>query len=94
MDLPPGVEERGGKLVRIIPRTSHDGRTWDQVRPVSLDFREAKEKRMDFYHPELGWIREGYKREREHTVGSVMLDDSQAVAVPESLRDKEETASG
>lgn len=85
-DLPPGAEYREGKLVRVVPKESADGKTWEQVRPVSLDLAEAKALRMDYYHPLYGWLLKGTKLVKDRSVGSIMMDDTQAVAVPEEGR--------
>lgn len=85
-ELPPGTEYRNGSLVRVIPKVAPDGTPWEQVRPVSLDPIEAKAKQMDYYHPQLGWMLKGKKLVKDRSVGSRMLDDSQAVAVPEEAR--------
>ncbi len=86
MALPPGVEQRGGRLIRVVPRNYPDGSERKEIRPVSLDPVEARKQRMDYFHPEFGWLREGYKLVTDRSVGSKMLDDSQAVAVPEEGR--------
>ena len=89
MELPPGAEMRGGQLVRIIKKTSGDGTEWEQVRPVALTQSEAKRRRQDWYHPQLGWVREGYKLATDRSPASKMQDDSSAVAVREEDRPQE-----
>lgn len=86
MDLPPGAEYRDGKLVRVLPKVAADGTSWEQVRPVSLDPAEAKALKVDYYHPQLGWLLKGKKLAKDRSVGSIMMDDSTAVAVPEEAR--------
>ncbi len=86
MELPPGAEYREGRLVRVVPKVAADGTAWSQVRPVSLDPQEAKDKRMDYYHPQFGWLLKGTKKVTDRSVGSVMMDNTQAVAVPEEAR--------
>jgi len=86
MDLPPGAEYRDGQLVRVLPKVAADGKPWEQVRPVSLDPQEAKDRKLDYYHPQFGWLLKGYKKVADRSVGSVMMDDTQAVAVPEEAR--------
>lgn len=90
MDLPPGAVMRGGRIVRVKEIPTPDGKVRTQVRPVSLDPREAKEKRMDYYHPELGWVLEGYKLEKDRPEQSIMDDDSQALGAPDEFSEKEE----
>ena len=78
--LPPGVVElESGKLVRRVERLASDGSTWMQERPVALDLEEARAGRMDYYHPELGWILEGYKLEKDRTVESRLADTSTSI---------------
>lgn len=84
--LPPGVIEQKGRLVRIKIVPVADGTTREQIRPVTLDFEEAKLRRMDWYHHELGWILEGYKLEQDRPEQSIMDDESQAVAAHEEDR--------
>lgn len=74
--LPPGVVRKGSRLVRTIPRTAADGSEWTEERPVALTLGEAKEKRFDYLHPELGWIRQGYKLERDRSAEAIMADIS------------------
>ena len=88
MKLPPGVEDRNGQLVRIVKKVSADGVEREQERPVSLDPVEARKKRMDYFHPTLGWVREGYKLVTDRSIGSKMMDTSTAVAVHEEDRDR------
>ena len=84
--LPPGVTKRQGQLVRILIKTAPDGSEREQVRPVSLDPIEARAKRMDYFHPTLGWLLQGYKLATDRSIGSKMMDNSQAVAVHEEDR--------
>ena len=86
MTLPPGVENRGGRLVRVLIKTAADGSEREQVRPVSLDWEEAKAQHMDYHHPQLGWLLWGKKLVTDRSVGSRMMDNSTAVAVHEEDR--------
>ena len=90
-DLPPGTFRKGSGLARKVPRGSADGTTWEEERPVAETLAEAKEKRFDYYHPELVWIREGYKLERDRSTESILADDSQAVPVPTASGEAKES---
>lgn len=79
---PLGTEKINGQLMRRLHITSADGSTREQLRPVAASIEEAKEKRWDWYHPELGWIREGYKLERDRDLGSILEDSTSAVPNP------------
>ncbi len=82
-ELPPGVVEENGKLFRYVTRTSGDGSERQQRRPVSLDFREARTKRYDFYHEGLQtWVLEGVKQEKDRTSDSIIGDASTSIPVP------------
>ena len=71
--LPPGVENRKGKLWRVIK--DEEGNIIRE-KLVSLDLNTARLRRMDFYHEEFGWLIDGFKRERNQTVEEVMADGS------------------
>lgn len=71
--LPPGVRrEQGRGLIRIIDMGN--GRT--RWRPVSLSQEEAQKKRMDYFHPEFGWLVDGFKLERDRGLMSRFQDNS------------------
>lgn len=77
--LPPTVERIGviGRGTSSLRRKIEDrgtGRT--RYRPVSLDWEEAKARRWDYFHPELGWLIDGFKRERDPTIDQIMADTS------------------
>lgn len=83
VNLPPGVVEEQGQLVRYVPRTSLDGTEWQQRRVVTLNFAEAKAKRLDFYHEGLQtWILEGIKKEKDTPPADIMADTSVPVTTP------------
>ena len=89
MPRPPGTKIRDGQLVRILTKRSADGTEREQVRPVALTQAEARKKRWDWFHPELGWVKEGYKLVTDRSVGSRMMDGSSSVAVHEEDRPTE-----
>ena len=74
--LPPGCEMQNGSIVRVIEHTAPDGSTREEIRPVTLNWDEARAKRIDFHHSEFGWIRYGYKLERDRSGESIMADTS------------------
>lgn len=60
-ELPPGCEMRAGRLVRVWLRPTSYGEMVESVRPVASSIVEAREKRIDFYDPDRGWLLEGWK---------------------------------
>ncbi|KKL72517.1 hypothetical protein LCGC14_2084120 [marine sediment metagenome] len=91
-DLPPDVYEKNGQLFRDVPRVSPDGEEWTKHRPVALTLREAKMRHWDYYHPQFGWVLEGYKLERDRPAEDILADGSQTVvATPERQEQLAET---
>lgn len=83
--IPPGAERIPGRgLVRKIVKTINEGtpdeRKVTSYKPVSLDQDEARKKRMDFYHPDFGWLIDGFKHTVDRTPQDIMSDSSMAVA--------------
>jgi len=72
----PDVKVEGGRTYREVEITAADGSVRIQRRPVAETFQEAQERRWDFYHPELGWILEGYKLAVDRPIKSIMADGS------------------
>ena len=87
-ELPPGVTEENGQLIRYVTRTSGDGELWQQRRVVATTIEEARLHRHDFYHPELGWILEGFKLEKDRPADDIMADGTQSVPAPIEQQDK------
>lgn len=87
-ELPPGVTEENGQLVRYVTRASADGTEWQQRRRVSLNIEEARAIRSDFYHPDLGWVLEGYKLESDRKPDDIMADSSQSTPAPTKQQEK------
>jgi hypothetical protein len=82
--LPPGVIRRqNGSLFREVTVQVAGGGTRKQVRQVTLDPDEAREKRIDYLHPQLGWVREGYKLEKDRDSQAIMDDNTAGMAVHE-----------
>lgn len=79
--LPPTVERLGRRLVRRI-ETKNDttGLKETKFRDVSLDWAEAKLKRLDYYHPEFGWLVDGFKRVTDATLEQILADSSSSIA--------------
>lgn len=74
-DLPPDCEvDDLGKVWRILEREAADGKTRIERHQVASTLEEAREKRMDFYHPQYGWIIEGYKLGVDRDVASIMAE--------------------
>lgn len=83
-DLPPGVENHPAKgLIHRIPRVAEDGSVYDQLRPVALTIEEAKERKVDYYHPRFGWLLNGYKLATDRTPQARMADGSVPAGVPQ-----------
>lgn len=81
--LPPGVERHPTKgLVRYVLRTSEDGSTYRQLREVALTLEEARERKVDYYLPQSGWILNGYKRATDRTPQDRLADGSVPAGVP------------
>ena len=85
-DLPPGCEKEGGRIVRRVPVLAGDGTTYTQVRPVVLSMEEARVTKADYYDPVLGWIRYGFKLERDRSVESIMADNS--LSIPQPIKEE------
>lgn len=85
-NLPPGVRRRSGQILRGQPhyeRVVPDrGTGRDRIKPVSFDWEEAKARRWDYFHPELGWLIDGFKREKDPSIEEIMADASTTVAEP------------
>ena len=78
--FPPEVYEKQRQLYRDVKVPGPDGSTRMQVRPVARTQIEARVKRQDFWHSEeLGWIRAGYKWERDRSIESIMADGSSGI---------------
>lgn len=45
---------------------------WVEKRTVTDDLQEARDLRLDYWHPRYGWVREGYKLERDRDAQSIM----------------------
>ncbi len=94
-DLPPGVYELDGQLVRDVTQGEGDSMRIKH-RPVALTLAEAKKLHIDWFHPQYGWINEGYKLQSDRGTEDIMADESQAVAATEEQQAKslEEATSG
>ncbi len=93
-ELPEGVYEQNGLFYRDVERTSGEGQgdTWTQHRPVALTLSEAKSKHWDWFHPQFGWLLEGYKLEKDRDASDILADGSEVViATPETQEQLAET---
>lgn len=78
---PTSYRDRYGKLWRLIPVKAADGKYYTQRRPVcETTVKDAKIQRQDFYHPEVGWLREGVKHETDRSPQEIMEDGSTTVS--------------
>jgi len=84
-EYPPEAVKNGmGKLFRPVPRESAAGDMRVEYRPIIFTGRSeealeadkavAREKRLDIYDPEYGWIVEGYKLAKDRDVMSIMAE--------------------
>lgn len=73
---PEETYEVNGQLYRDVVLTAGDGSEHTQRRPVADSLEEAKRLRWDYYHPQYGWIIEGYKLAKDRDVADVMADAS------------------
>ena len=65
-----------GNLYHRISRMT-DGGSWiETTRPLARTLEEAREKRIDFYHPTLGIIWNGYKIGRDRSPQDIIKDTS------------------
>lgn len=81
--LPPGAERLpNGQVVRRLEKPVSGGGSREVIRPVASTLAEAREKHWDFYHPVVGWVREGYKLEKDREPQDIMADGSSAVPDP------------
>lgn len=89
-NLPPEVEKLpNGQLIRRIATVSADGTSHYRTRYVALTREEAKQKAMDWYHPELGWVIDGFKLETDRGAKELFDDASQTIpADPSSEKGK------
>lgn len=76
--LPPHAVMRRGRMFRrvTLPNPNLDGKPAYDYKPVASTLEEAKAKRWDFYHPEFGWILEGYKLAGDRTVNDRLRDST------------------
>lgn len=72
----PDSEVVAGVLYHRALMVGDSGDYRHVLRPVAKTMEEAREKQWDFYHPEFGWIRYGFKMEKDRSVASIMRDDS------------------
>ena len=85
--LPPGVERLpDGQLIRRLEKPVTGGTSREQIRYVASSLEEARKKHWDFYHPVVGWIREGYKLEKDRPPQDIMNDGSLASPNPAILK--------
>lgn len=65
-----------GLLYHKITRMSEGGHEIEVYRRLALTIDEAREKRIDFYHPTYGLIWDGYKRSKDSSPLDIMADSS------------------
>lgn len=86
-DLPPGVERDEAGRLYWTRHFEVNGEPREQRRYVALDPDEARARRLDYYHPTLGWVLEGYKLATDRSVASIMADGT--TATPLSVEEQE-----
>lgn len=60
----------------------------EERRPVAATLEEARADRTDFYDRHRGWIREGYKVERDTDVATIMADSSSGRPDPKLVENR------
>ncbi len=85
LGLPPGAYRRGDGFFRKTQRGRPSG-TMEIERPVSLNRVEARQRHMDFYHHELGWLIDGYKLETDRGIKSILADNSESMVDPDAIK--------
>ena len=77
----PGVAQRGNSLYRSIEIEADDGTVRTQERKVARTLDQAKALRIDYYQTGRGWLRDGYKWEKDQTPEEIMADGSSSLLV-------------
>lgn len=67
--------------IEVTPNALGAEKEWEWRR-LALTMDEAREKRIDFYHPTLGLIWHGFKLARDRTPQDIMADRSIGGLVP------------
>lgn len=70
-----------GLAYHRIGRTTEGGTKYIQTRRLALSLEEARDKRLDFIHPTLGLIWDGYKLARDRGVADIIADNTHTVPV-------------
>lgn len=71
-----------GLLYHKIQRTLDGGSTVLSTRRLATSAEEARDQRIDFYHPSLGLIWEGYKLASDRTTHDILNDSSIGGQIP------------
>ena len=108
--LPPGVYEKNGRHFRDIKRRVREveregAKVYEvQIVPrevfigghdVEANQKEARRRKLDYWHPRWGWLRHGWKRElesRENLGSGVERYPTEYVPVPAATDDIPEDA--
>jgi hypothetical protein len=84
---PEGTElayTESGQLIHKIMKVPDaiGGDPYPVWRALATSLEEAREKRIDFWHPTLGLIWNGYKLARDRSIADIMSDNSVGGLVP------------
>lgn len=63
-----------GLLYHTVTRVLEGGSSMEQTRRLANSPEEAREKHLDYYHPKLGLIWEGFKLAKDRNAQDVMSD--------------------
>lgn len=71
-----------GRVYHEVVRMTDGGSKVTSVRPLAMTIEEAREARLDFYHPTLGLIWNGYKLASDRTAEDRAKDTTESVMKP------------
>lgn len=87
--LPTGVPPTAfwgedDQLYHKIEMTTEGGAKYMATRPLAQTMEEARDKRLDYFHPTLGLIWNGYKLATDRTPQARLADRTQSLMRPGS----------
>lgn len=71
-----------GELYHRVERMTEGGTKVMSTRRLATSLQQARDEHLDFYHPTLGLIWEGYKLARDRSPESIMRDTSVGGRLP------------
>lgn len=85
--LPPNAIMHNGQMFHSWDDVDADGNVHHHEKLAATNQQEAREKRMDWYHPQFGWVKDGYKLYRDRTAQDIMSDGSVAQMNPKIVKE-------